>query len=92
MLRLDADGKKGVAYMKLNRKPMTNSFIICGHKVSWKEGLAEFYKHGVLIRVPYDQFSYDWAVKMNYKLSILVGSHLIQPSDSSGLGSKEENE
>lgn len=60
---------------------MKAGFLIDGHKVTWDKGLAEFHKYGILIKIPVKEFSLNWAVCMNYKLSILVGQHLVRPVD-----------
>ena len=49
------------------------NFIINGHKVHYSNGLAEFFEYKVLIRCLPSEFTYDWAHKMAYKLSVLRG-------------------
>lgn len=49
-------------------------FIVRGSRVDFHEGLAEFHKYKVLVRVKPCDFTYDWVLKMDYKLSILKGN------------------
>ena len=63
---------------------MPHNFLVDGHKVTWKNGLAEFHRYGILIKIPIKDFTLDWACKMNYKLSILRDSHLVRPADNRG--------
>lgn len=52
---------------------MKEFFLVNGHKVSFKNGLAEFHKYKVLVRCAAEEFTYDWVAKMEYKLSVLKG-------------------
>ena len=47
-------------------------FEVHGCKVTWRDGLAEFHHYDVLIRVPASKFTYDWVLKMEYRLSTLM--------------------
>lgn len=58
-----------------------SGFIVDGCSVTWENGLAEFHKYGILIRVGLEKFDLAWAVKMNYKLSALTGCHKVSPSN-----------
>lgn len=71
---------------------MRDGFLIDGHKVTWDKGLAEFHKYGILIKIPAKDFTYDWAQCLNYKLSILVGQHLVRPAGNSGPVASKGNE
>ena len=46
-------------------------FMVDGHKVFLKDGLADFTQFGVLVRVEAEAFTYDWVLKMNAKLSMI---------------------
>lgn len=48
------------------------SFLVSGHKVTYKDGLAEFTRFGVSIRVRTTQFNLVWAIKMDSRLEQCV--------------------
>lgn len=56
--------------MKLSNNS-TEGYIIDGQRVTWSDGMAYFPRYGVYIKVLHSDFTYGWANKMNYKLSVL---------------------
>lgn len=47
-------------------------FLINGHRVEQLPGgLVEFYRYGVIIRLDGAEFNYEWAVRLDNRLSVL---------------------
>lgn len=61
--------------MKANDK---HSFIVDGHKVNYSNGLVEFTQYGVYVKCDEADFTYDFAVKMDYRFQVLKCNKLLK--------------
>lgn len=54
------------------------SFVINGMTITWREGVVSFPRYGVKIKIPYREFTLEWAKEMEGKLAALSAAGLLK--------------